>query len=97
VVNRSITWASWDDELLALELQELNEAEFDLSLIGFDPGKIDKLLIAPEDDEKANAAPPLPENPVSAWYPARAIFGFEASTGCSAEIDQPGRGSAAAG
>jgi DNA modification methylase len=65
MVNRSVTWASWDDELLALELQELNEADFDLSLTGFDPGEIDNLLIAPEDDEKANAAPPLPENAVS--------------------------------
>src|SRR6476660_8128219 len=30
LVNRSVTWAAWDDELLALELQELNEADFDL-------------------------------------------------------------------
>jgi len=65
LVNRSATWADFDDELLALELQELNEADFDLSLTGFDPGEIDNLLIAPEDDEKANAAPPLPENAVS--------------------------------
>jgi ParB-like chromosome segregation protein Spo0J len=63
MVNRSVTWASWDDELLVLELQELNEADFDLSLTGFDPGEIDALLVASEDDEKANAAPPLPENP----------------------------------
>jgi DNA modification methylase len=46
-------------------LQELSEADFDLSLTGFDPGEIDTLLIDPEDDERANAAPPLPENPVS--------------------------------
>jgi hypothetical protein len=59
IVNRSVSWASWDDELLALELQELSEADFDLSLAGFDPGKIDELLIDPEDDEPANAAPPL--------------------------------------
>ena len=65
IVNRSVTWASWDDELLALELQDLNEADFDLSLTGFDPGEIDALLVAPGDDERANAAPPLPENPVS--------------------------------
>jgi ParB-like chromosome segregation protein Spo0J len=37
MVNRSVTWTQWDDELLALELQELNETEFDLSLTGFDP------------------------------------------------------------
>ena len=46
MVNRSVTWADWDDELLALELQELNEADFDLSLTGFDPKEIDDLLLA---------------------------------------------------
>jgi ParB-like nuclease domain len=85
MVNRSVTWASWDDELLALELQELNEADFDLSLTGFDPGEIDNLLIAPEDDEKANAAPPLPENPASCpgdlWHcgPHRVLCGDSTS------------------
>ena len=37
-VNRSLTWANWDEGLLSLELQELNELDFDLSLTGFDPG-----------------------------------------------------------
>ncbi|HWJ40382.1 MAG TPA: DNA methyltransferase [Candidatus Limnocylindrales bacterium] len=64
MVNRSVTWADWDEDALALELQEILEADFNLSLTGFDPGEIDGLL-APEDDEKANAAPPLPETPVS--------------------------------
>ena len=64
MVNRSVTWADWDDELLALELQELSEADFDLSLTGFDPGEIDGLLAIP-DEERANATPPVPENPVS--------------------------------
>src|SRR6202158_1181976 len=63
MVNRSVTWADWDDELLALELQELNAADFDLSLTGFDPKEIDDLLLPPDDED--NAAPPLPENPVS--------------------------------
>lgn len=65
LVNRSATWADFDEELLALELQELNEADFDLSLTGFDPKELDDLLLGPEDDDRANAAPPLPENPVS--------------------------------
>src|SRR5712692_10466741 len=64
MVNRSVTWADWDDDLLALELQELKESDFDLSFTGFDPGEIDSLL-AVEDDERANATPPLPESPVS--------------------------------
>jgi hypothetical protein len=64
MVNRSVTWADWDEELLALELQDIQAADFDLSLTGFDPGEIDSLL-ALEDDERANATPPLPESPVS--------------------------------
>jgi hypothetical protein len=47
-----------------LELQEIQESDFDLSLTVFDPGEIDDLL-SPEDDEKANAAPLLPETPMS--------------------------------
>ena len=64
MVNRSVTWADWDEDLLSLELQELNAADFDLSLTGFDPGEIDGLLAIP-DEVRANAAPPLPEIPVS--------------------------------
>src|ERR1700723_2963244 len=63
VVNRSVTWADWDDELVALELQEIQEMDLDLSLTGFDVHEIDQLL-ALDDEEKANAAPPLPATPV---------------------------------
>ena len=76
MVNRSVTWADWDEELLALELQELNAADFDLSLTGFDPKEIDDLLALP-DEEEANAAPPLPENPVS--RPRRSVALRQAS------------------
>src|SRR5258706_4276787 len=65
MVNRSVTWADWDEDLLALELEGIQESDFDLSLTGFDPGEIDKLL-ALEDEEQANAAPPLPESAVFA-------------------------------
>jgi DNA modification methylase len=64
MVNRSVAWADWDEDLLALELQELSEADFDLSLTGFDPREIDGLLALP-DEEAANTVPPVPENPVS--------------------------------
>src|SRR3984957_16378343 len=50
MVNRSVAWAAWDEELLAIELQEIQESDFDLSLTGFDPGEIDGLL-ALEDEE----------------------------------------------
>ena len=65
MVNRSATWAAWDDELLAPELKDVNEADFDLSLTGFDPKELNDLLLPKEDDEAANAVPSLPENPVS--------------------------------
>src|SRR5947199_3606098 len=32
MVNRSVSWADWDDELLALELQERHAADFDRTL-----------------------------------------------------------------
>src|SRR5437764_2901146 len=64
MVNRSVAWADWDEELLSLELQELQEADFDLSLSGFDVGQIDALLALP-DEEQANATPPVPEVAVS--------------------------------
>ncbi|MEO8592316.1 MAG: DNA modification methylase [Candidatus Solibacter sp.] len=64
MVNRSVTWADWDEELLSLELQELNAADFDLELTGFNPKEIDDLLALP-DEEKANETPAVPENPVS--------------------------------
>lgn len=57
----SVTWADWDEEFLALELQDIQSADFDLSLTGFDPGEIDGLL-ALEDDERANTTPPLASN-----------------------------------
>src|SRR5260370_192127 len=82
MVNRSVTWAGWDEELLALELQELYEADFDLSLTGFDPKELDDLLLGPEDNEKANAVPPLPEIP----FPGLATCGYAAHTGCCATM-----------
>src|ERR1017187_8977631 len=65
MVNRCAAWADWDQELLAFELQELNALQFDLSLTGFEPKEIDDLLVAPDADDQADAAPPLPEIPVT--------------------------------
>jgi DNA modification methylase len=65
LVNRSVTWAEWDDELLSLELQELAAADFPLELTGFDPRELETLLTLPDQDEQADVAPPLPEKPVS--------------------------------
>lgn len=65
--NRLAENAGWDEELLALELAELRDAEFDLDLLGFSDEEIDELLGTGEDagltDE--DAAPEPEPDPVS--------------------------------
>lgn len=68
MVNRSVTWAEWDEELLALELQELKEADFDLDLTGFEDEELARLLAGQEAAEGLtddDAVPELPQTPVS--------------------------------
>jgi hypothetical protein len=62
----------WNEELLHLELAELNDLGFDLDLIGFTDGELDRLLnLEPGNDDDANqSVPPIvvpepPRNPVS--------------------------------
>jgi ParB-like nuclease domain len=62
--NKLALNAGWDDELLALELVELKDADYDLNVLGFDPKELDDLLTG-VDDEKADEVPPLPEHAVS--------------------------------
>jgi ParB-like nuclease domain len=66
MVNRSVTWADWNEELLAQELEEIRnmDTDFDLDLTGFDIHEIDDLLIPPDDDQ-ANAVPSPPTCPVT--------------------------------
>jgi DNA modification methylase len=49
MVNRSATWADWDTDLVALELDDLKTLEFDLNLTGFEPLEIDDFLFRKED------------------------------------------------
>jgi DNA modification methylase len=56
LVNRSASWADWDEDLLALELQDLKALDFDLDLTGFDPIEIDRFLV---DDEPAEEELPV--------------------------------------
>jgi len=67
MVNRSVTWADWDEDLLALELQELKEADFDLTITGFEDEELARLLA--DQDATAgltdeDAVPELPKTPV---------------------------------
>jgi len=77
LANRSASWAQWDDALLALELEDLKVADFDLALTGFDEDEISRLLGDDEatsdgdheqttdEPDAADDVPDAPANPVS--------------------------------
>jgi ParB-like nuclease domain len=81
LANRSAAWAEWDDELLALELQDLQGLGYDLALTGFDAGELKSLMDGPATgltDEDAIPVPPA--EPVT----RPVICGFLGPIGCSA-------------
>lgn len=68
MVNRSVTWAEWDDDLLGLELLDLKNLEFDLGLTGFEDKELAQLLAAQDATDglcDEDAAPPAPQTPTS--------------------------------
>jgi ParB-like chromosome segregation protein Spo0J len=68
MVNRSVTWAEWDDDLLGLELLDLKNLDFDLGLTGFDDEELARLLAAQDATDglcDEDAAPPAPQTPTS--------------------------------
>lgn len=63
MVNRSVAWADWDLDALALEFADIKSLDFDLSMTGFDTREIDALMLktnSAEDD-----IPPVPDAPVT--------------------------------
>jgi len=66
--NRIAENASWDEDMLRLELEELRAEDFDLDITGFDLDEIDRLLQGTEtaagniDDDEV---PEAPEQPVT--------------------------------
>ena len=65
LANRSATWATWDEELVALELADLDALDFDLSLTGFDPFEINEFLFPGAVESAAETVPELPKNAVT--------------------------------
>ena len=65
MVNRSVTWANWDDELLAQELRDIEASGLDIALTGFDSKEIDDLLASLEEQEPSEEVPLPPAVPVS--------------------------------
>jgi DNA modification methylase len=63
--NRSNEETSWDFGLLSLELTDLRNLDFDLSLTGFNPTDLANTRAAIVGLTDENAVPPAPPNPVS--------------------------------
>lgn len=69
--NKTAELAEWNYDLLPLELRELQDADFDLSLLGFDSDELERLLTGDDDktvldgETEPDAVPEVPEEPVS--------------------------------
>jgi DNA modification methylase len=64
--NRIALNAEWDNALLAIDLGQLQEVGFDLTLTGFNEDEFNRLLlVGTEGESDPDAAPDLPEHPVT--------------------------------
>jgi len=90
--NKLALNAGWDDELLSLELGELKEMDFDLSLIGFSDDELAGLMI--EDLEEGltdeDAVPEAPETPTTVEGDVWILGNHRLMCGDSTSIDAVG-------
>lgn len=88
--NKLALNAGWDDEMLALELRNLRDEDFDLSLTGFDDDELASLLAEAiaeglvDDDE----VPEVPEQPVTVEGDVWVLGNHRLMCGDSTSIDQ---------
>jgi len=65
--NKLALNAGWDDELLALEIKDLQDSDFDVSLLGFDDDELAKIMDALVEEVEGltdeDATPEVPEEP----------------------------------
>lgn len=78
LANESANWAAWDDDLLKLELQDLEELNFDLKLTGFELDKIQNYLDGAANQKQEENLSDLDENKltVTKQLPNQEIYGF---------------------
>lgn len=86
--NKLALNAGWDDELLSLELGELKEMDFDLSLIGFSDDELELLLVEEvEGLTDEDAVPELPETPTTVEGDVWVLGNHRLMCGDSTSID----------
>jgi DNA modification methylase len=76
--NRLALNAGWDDEMLSVEIADLKDAAFDISLLGFDERELDSLLSMASDgveddgfDVEAELEKPCFSKPGDLWHLGR--------------------------
>ncbi len=90
--NRLALNAGWDYDMLAVELDELRDLDFDLSLIGFDQQELNDLIGTPntgtEPVDGEDDAPEPPENPVTVMGDVWVLGDHRVMCGDSTSIEQ---------
>jgi len=87
--NKLALNAGWDDEMLRLELADLQDADFDLSLTGFDDDELNALLAKAVEEglTDEDAVPEVPETPVTVEGDVWVLGNHRLMCGDSTSID----------
>lgn len=87
--NKLALNAGWDDEMLAIELRELKEGDFDLSLTGFDDDELAALLAEAVEEglTDEDSVPDAPETPVTVEGDVWVLGNHRLMCGDSTSID----------
>jgi ParB-like chromosome segregation protein Spo0J len=87
--NKLALNAGWDEELLSLELGELKDIDFDLSLIGFSEDELAGLLVTELEDglTDEDAVPEPPETPTTVEGDVWVLGNHRLMCGDSTSID----------
>lgn len=93
--NRLALSASWDYDMLAVELDELRDMDFDIDLVGFSTEELNELVgtdkTGPAPVEGEDDAPQLPESPVSKTGDAWTLGPHRLLCGDATRIDEAER------
>lgn len=89
--NKLALNAGWDIDMLSAELEELGEADFDLSLIGFDDKELNALLTDASGSESEDEVPDAPETPVTQLGDIWQLGAHRLMCGDSTSADDVGR------
>ena len=91
--NRLALDASWDNEILTSELQELQLQDFDIDLLGFNDLELEELNISPHEMESEaltdeDFVPDLPDEPVSVLGDIWTLGNHRLMCGDSTSVDE---------